>query len=347
MLLLRKLPLWLVSAFALGAGSGGGATLSTLFIVDFADQAEWEARLGWLQSFNASGQVLGLLLAAAFSGRDSAVALWVCVAVLLLAMTIGDLSLPLANSPRLADAAGQHPRLQSNMRGLAGFPRLNLPFGGGLHFDRWNLARFRGLPQAVGVRFGRFLLSWFVLAFAVASFFSYFPLMLSESYNIPAHTTAMIYAATSVVGIGLYVLASHLTVRYGPGPIYHSGLALRIFGFGLLLVPFLMSVDSRALFGAAGFAVVVMAWPLLSVSGTDLAARLTHLSEGAAVGLQNATVALGTVAGIVFTGPFVARWGYETIPATALAGLAASLLLDISTFHLQDKLNEADKLQQG
>ena len=328
MLLLRNLPLWLVSAFAIGAGSGGGATLATLFIVDFADKAEWEVRLGWLQSFNASGQVVGLMLAAALSGGNSAIALWLCVAVLLLAITIGGISLPLSDSARLAEATSQHTQLQSRV--LARFSKLSAQSGVSLHLNRWNLAGMRSLPEAFGVPFGRFLLSWFVLAFAVAAFFSYFPLMLSESYNIPPRTTAMIYAATSAVGVGLYLFTSHLTILYGPDRVYHSGLALRIFGFGLLLVPFLISIHSRPWFGAAGFALIVIAWPLLSVSGTDLAARLTHFSEGAAVGLQNATVALATVAGIVFTGPLVARWGYEAIPATALAGLAASLWIDIS-----------------
>jgi predicted MFS family arabinose efflux permease len=102
---------------------------------------------------------------------------------------------------------------------------------------------------------------------------------------------------------------------------------VRIFGFGLLLVPFLLSMENRSLFGAVGFSLIVIAWPLLSVSGTDLAARLTPFSEGAAVGLLNAAFALATAVGIVFSGPLVANWGYKTIPATALAGLAASLWL--------------------
>ncbi|HWZ63548.1 MAG TPA: hypothetical protein VNX02_11035 [Steroidobacteraceae bacterium] len=103
-------------------------------------------------------------------------------------------------------------------------------------------------------------------------------------------------------------------------------------GFALLLAPFLMSEKSRALLGAAGFSLIVIAWPLLSVSATDLGARLTPFSEGAAVGLLNAALALATAVGIVFSGPLVAHWGYETIPATALAGLTASLWLAVSTW---------------
>jgi MFS family permease len=274
MLLLKELPGWLVSAFALGAGSGGAATLATLFIVDFTVRAEWEARIGWLQSFNASGQVVGLTLAAAFSGGDMAVALWICVAILLLAMAVGVVGLPLSESVRPAGVAARHLHLHLNVRALAIFPKLNLPCGVDLHFHHLICPGLRGLPQAVGTPFGRFLLSWFVLGFAVAAFFSYFPLMLLESYHIAARATALIYAATSAVGIVLYVLTSHLTARYGAGRVYGSGLALRMVGFGLLLVPFLITSEDRSLYGAAGFSLIVIAWPLLSVSGTDLGARV-------------------------------------------------------------------------
>ena len=327
-LLSRELPYWLLSAFALGSGSGGAATLATLFIVDFTARAEWDARIGWLQCFNASGQVVGLLLAAAFSSGNITVALWICVVVLLLAMTVGGVGLPLSKAVRPAKAA-QPPHRHLNMRVFAIFPKLCLPSGIDLHSYHLNLPGLRGLRETIGTPFGRFLLSWSVLAFAVAAFFSYFPLILSESYNIAARASATIYAATSAVGIALYIFTSHLTTRYGAGRVYRCGLALRIIGFGLLMAPFITAIENRSLFGGAGFALIVIAWPLLSVAGTDLGARLTSLSEGAAVGLLNSGLALATAMGVALSGPLVARWGYQTIPAIALAGLAASLFLGL------------------
>ncbi len=329
MLALRGLPSWLVAAFALGAGSGGAATLATLFVVDFAPRTEWEPRIGWLQTFNAAGQVAGLMLAAAFTGGDFAPALWVCVTFLLLAMAVGGIGLP--SSPRAATGATEHPHLHLNVRALALFPKLILPSGIDLHVYHLNLHGLRSLPQTLGTPFGRFLLSWFVFAFAVAAFFSYFPLMLAEGYGVPAHASAMIYAVTAALGIGLYVLTSQLTARYGPARVYRAGLVLRIAGFSLLLAPFLIAMGARSLLGMAGFALIVIAWPLLSVSGTDLGASLTTFSEGAAVGLLNAALALATALGIVVSGPLVARWGYQTIPATAIAGLAVSLWLGMDT----------------
>lgn len=331
MLVLKGLPGWLGSAFALGVGSGGAATLATFFIVDFAARAEWEARIGWLQSFNASGQVAGLILAAAFSVGNGAAALWACVAILLLAMAVGGVGLPLSKSARPARAPGQEPHRHLNVRVPGIFPKSSLPTDVALHFSHLNLPGVRGLPRALGTPFGRFLLSWFVLAFAVAAFFSYFPLMLSESYNIAARATAMIYAAASAVGIALYILTGHLTARFGAGRVYSSGLVLRIAGFGVLLAPLLISMEIRSLIGAVGFSLIVIAWPLLSVAGTDLGARLTPLSEGAAVGLLNAALALATAVGIVCSGPLVAHWGYKTIPVTAIAGLTAALFLGSGT----------------
>lgn len=315
---------WLAAAFALGAGSGGAATLATLFVVDFSARSEWEPRIGWLQTFNATGQVAGLMLAAAFTGGDIAPALWVCVALLLLALALGGIGLPV--SPHPTAGGSQHPQWILDIRALASFPKLILPSGVDLHFYHLNLYGLRRLPQTLGTPFGRFLLSWFAIAFAVAAFFSYFPLMLAEGYGITARASSLIYAVTAALGIGLYVLTSHLMARYGPGRVYRAGLLLRLLGFGLLLAPFLFP-GGRALLDVLGFASIVIAWPLLSVSGTDLGASLTPFSEGAAVGLLNAALALATAVGIVVSGPLVDRWGYVTIPATALAGLTVSLWL--------------------
>ncbi len=329
MLLLGDLPAWLAAALALGAGSGGAATLATLFVIDFAPRSEWEPRIGWLQSFNATGQVAGLMLAAAFTGGDFAAALWVCIAFLLLAVVLGGIGLPLLKPADRGAMGARHPHVHLNIRALAIFPKLNLPSGVDLHLYHLNLHGLRRLRQALGTPFGRFLLSWFALALAVAAFFSFFPLMLSESYAITARASAMIYAAVAALGIGLYVLTSPLIAWYGADRVYRAALMLRIAGFGLLLVPFVLPPVNRSLCGVAGFAVIVIAWPLLSVSGTDLAASLTPFSEGAAVGLLNAAFALATAVGIVFSGPLVARWGYATIPATALAGLVVSFWLGL------------------
>jgi MFS family permease len=325
----RALAGWMAAAFAIGAGSGGAATLATLFVIDFTPRPEWEPRIGWLQSFNASGQVAGLLLAAAFSDGRWTEGLWSAAAILLPAVLVGGIGLPLSRTAQLAKASRQHVHAHLDIRALSIFPRVNLPSGVAVHLYHLNWQGLRRLPQAVGTPFGRFLLSWFVLAFSVAALFSYFPLMLADSYAIAAHLSATIYAVAAALSIGLYVLTSRLAARHGASRIYRAGLTVRIGGFALLMAPFVISMADResTLLGAAGFVLIVLTWPLLSVSGTDLAARLTPFSEGAAVGLLNAALALATAIGTIISGPLIRRWGYGTIPATALAGLVVSLLL--------------------
>ena len=329
LLLFTALPLWLAGAFAAGAGSGGAATLATLFVVDFAPQAQWEARIGWLQSFNAAGEVLGLIAAAAVSAGEFAAALWGSAALVAVAAAVGGIGLPARTAGSAQPAGSGHPPVHARLdiRALARFPRLSRPSGIGLHVDWLNLRGLRGVSGALDTPFGRLLLSWFAFAFAVAAFFSYFPLMLAHSYGIDTHASALIYAAAAAIGIALYILTGRLTARYGAGRIYRLGLWMRVVGFALLLAPFLPQVGGRAVFGTVGFVVLVIAWPLLSVAGTDLGASLTPFSEGAAVGLLNAALALATALGIVCSGPLVAHWGYVSIPVMALAGLLIALLL--------------------
>jgi MFS family permease len=60
---------------------------------------------------------------------------------------------------------------------------------------------------------------------------------------------------------------------------------------------------------------------VLSVAGTALAARLTPISEGAAIGLLSATGALATVLGTFAGGPLVHNFGYGIVPWLAIGGL--------------------------
>jgi MFS family permease len=323
------LPTWIALAFALGAGAGGAATLATLFVVDFAPRLEWESRIGWLQSFNGSGQVAGLLLASTFSAGQFAAGLWVAAGSLLPAMLMSRVGLPRSGTePPFPHREHIH---TLDIRTLSIFPRINSPSGLGVHIYHLDWRGLERLPRVMGTPFGRFLLSWFLLSLGVAGFFSYFPLMLKETHNIAVRDSAIIYAVSAALGIGLYVLTSHLTSRYTARRVYHAGLILRIVGFALLSIPVLTSMVDRSLLGMAGFAFIVLAWPILSVSGTDLAARLTPFSEGAAMGMLNAALALATAIGTIITGALVHLWGYGAVLEVAFAGLVVSLLLRIET----------------
>jgi predicted MFS family arabinose efflux permease len=73
-----------------------------------------------------------------------------------------------------------------------------------------------------------------------------------------------------------------------------------------------------------GFGLITLAWPLLSVAGTGLAARLTPIGEGAAIGLLSAIGALATVIGTVVAGPVVRELGYSAVLVAGLLGMVAA-----------------------
>lgn len=324
---MQSLALWMLAAFLLGAGSSGAATMASLLIVDFEPSSEWEPRIGLLQSFNGTGQVVGLLLAGVFSHGTFSTGLWVAAAVLAPSLVIARVGLPTASRSGEEPKREMHPHRGLDMRALSAFPHINLLSGVSFHFHALNMSGLRRLPEAIGSPFGRALLSWLMLALGVAGFFTYFPLMLAHSYNMNPHLSSLIYAVAAAVGIVLFVLAGQWSARLGAGRVYRFGLWLRVIAFALLWLPFIVPIGHHFTFALAGFSLIVIAWPIISVSGTNLAAYLAPFSEGEAMGLFNATWALGTVIGAFTSGPLIAVFGYQSIIIVALAGISLSIAI--------------------
>jgi MFS family permease len=172
--------------------------------------------------------------------------------------------------------------------------------------------------------FGRFLLSWFAYNLGTAAFFAYFPLLMRRSFGIDPSLTASAYAVSAALGTALFVLAGGWAGRYGDRFLYLLALAVRIAGFVLLGLLMLLAVPGTVPLALLGFGLITLAWPLLSVAGTGLAARLTPIGEGAAMGLLSATGALATVVGTVVAGPAVRELGYSAAIVAGLLGVAVS-----------------------
>ncbi|MDK2964314.1 MAG: hypothetical protein PWQ29_1708, partial [Verrucomicrobiota bacterium] len=203
--LMHSLSGWMIAAFVLGAGSSGAATIASLLIVDFEPSSEWEPRIGLLQSFNGAGQVVGLLLAGAFSKGAFSIGLWVAAVLLVPAVIFAKRGLPSYDRESKVRSDKPRPHKVLDMRALAIFPHINFPSGLGYHFHALNINGLRRLPAAARTSFGRFLLSWFMLALGVAGFFTYFPVMLAKSYGLNSHFSSLIYAVMAALGIALFI----------------------------------------------------------------------------------------------------------------------------------------------
>ncbi len=322
---------WLPIALLMGTGSAAVATCATLFVVEFHPREQWTPRIGWLQTFNGTGQVAGLLLAGMFAAVSYRLGLWTGAGMLAVGLALGFMS-----APRSGVKSGGKPLLTagSNQRGLglqfnelARFSRVEL-LGGGLlkHFHVLNVAALKNLPKLLPTRFGRFILSWFFLFLGVAGFFAYFPLFMRTSFGVAPATTSLAYAIAAGGGVMLYNLAGQWALRFGAERIYFLGRAARLVGF-LLLLGLMALQPGAAATGAAltGFALVVLSWPVISVTGTELTSDLSPISQGAAQGLNNAANAVATVAGTYMAGLLVHFGGYICIPLLSIGGLLASL----------------------
>jgi MFS family permease len=309
---------WFLLALLIGIATAAAATVATLFVVDFRPRSEWEPCLGWLQSFNGAGQLIGLLLAGAFAAGQFVIGFTLAAGLALIAVVAGHIGLPVDGHERRRNPMNQV-RLQPLLQTVQVAPSL----GGLLHHShhlQWE--GLRKLPNVVRSPFGRFLLAWSAYNVGVAAFFAYYPLMMRESYGVPPEVTALVYAIAAGIGVFLFVLAARVAARHGSRIVFQAGLAVRIVGFLLLALPFVLVLPGKAFVALSGFLLAMLAWPVLSVSGTALAARLTPIGEGAAIGLLSAAGALATVLGTFAGGPLVREFGYSVVPWLAIGGLA-------------------------
>jgi MFS family permease len=330
---------WLIISFLLGTGTASVATVSTLFVVEFNPQNEWSARIGWLQSFNGAGQTIGLIIAAIFSSsglfNDG---IWIGAALLLPAILLGHLGLPVKKS----QTGIQRMIKDLDFRKLAKFGKIEL-IGGGLirHSHHLNLSALRNIKKLISTSFGFFILSWFISSFGVAAFFAYFPLAMKTAFLVPPGLTSLIYAVAGGIGIALYTGSTKLSEHYGVSKVYKWGILLRLFGFATMLFLIFFKISMMPLIASLAFAVIILSWPILSVTGTTITAELTPVSEGEAMGLYNASGAVATVLGTFLGGPLVGIMGFSAIPILGVAGLGLSLLLTVK-IHMKTNSTEAD-----
>ena len=150
---------------------------------------------------------------------------------------------------------------------------------------------------------------------------------MKSNYAIVPTTTALLYALAAGLGIGLFVLAGRVAQQHGDRLVFRVGVMVRAAGFAVLAALTFASSSDVPVLAILGFILVVLAWPVLGVSGTGLAASLTPIGEGAAMGLLAATSAMATLLGTVLAGPLVQALGYWIVSPIAVAGLLSAAVV--------------------
>jgi MFS family permease len=177
--------------------------------------------------------------------------------------------------------------------------------------------------------FHRFLMVWLLALIGSSALFALYPILMREVFAIPPTLSSLTYAVAGGLRLLVYPLAGHWSMRFGQARVLRAALGLRLVAFGSLLVLALISLDGQRWLALPIFAVVVLGWPLLSVSSTALTAHLSPVGEGEGMGLYRAVSALAGVIGAVLAGALAEAWGYRTSLVLPIAGVALALLLSM------------------
>jgi len=330
--LVHGLLAWFLIALAMGTSTAAVATCATLMVVEFHPASEWTPRIGWLQTFNGAGQSIGLLLAGILVAAGYRTALWTGAALLLPAIGLGIWGLRksvlhLAPDPTITL---RWIRAHADITPIGRFARVEL-LGGGIlrHFSVINWRGIKNLGSMLPTRFGRFIASIFIFFFGISGFFAYFPIFLKTTFHIAPSITSVAYAITAGIGVTLYALAGKWSSKLGAGAVYFAGRLFRLMAFALMLTAiFVPSKTATALMAFSSFSLVILAWPVISVSATELTSELSPTGQGVAQGMYNAANAVGTVLGTYLAGALVGMLGFTSLPIMAMIGIFLSMIVD-------------------
>ncbi|MGE5134039.1 MAG: MFS transporter [Gemmatimonadota bacterium] len=300
-----------------GAGFAAALTIANLLIVERRPQAEWNSRLGWLETTLSVGQAGALFLAAWLSGLNARSALLAGAIVPAAAIPLALVLIPRLRPAAFRPARASH-HLASNGQvgewGPASPSRVHH-----LHQQRRPLA---GVRTLLGGGFGWMLAAWIPSYAGAAVVFSLYPVLFLHAFGITTTTSALAFAVIVLVSLPLYVLAGRVSQRRGPAPVIAAALGLRVILLGALAA-FAAAGHVAALLPLAAFAGVMFAWSFLSVASPGLTGQLKPEAEGDAQGLLNASSGLAGLLGSAAGGLIASRWGY---PAALAAGAGAVAL---------------------
>ncbi len=304
-----------VVASVLGLGFAAANTVANMFIVEVRPQEEWDARIGALQTLGGLGQVAGLLLAG-FLGGKFALAFGVAAGLVGAAVPIAWMTLRGIQVPVVRMSATAHPA-------LGGEAWANAPQ------RLFHVLSWRGLVTLLDemeMPFARLLVVWFAAFVAIGAVLTMFPLSLIQTFGVSVRLPATTYAFAAAVSLAMYPLAASAAKRRGARRVLRAGFAARTIAIVILTAAFLLPVGDVPL-ALVGFVIMVIAWPLLGVSGTALAAELAPGEQGEALGLFNASSSLAGALGAFLGGWAMEAFGYGTVCLVGSVVVALATLL--------------------
>ena len=311
---------WVALALVQGSGAARTITMANSFIVEARPQEEWEQRMGWLQTFYGGGQVAGLLLVGLLVQADVRTGLLAAAGLsATAAFSVLVVRRPSFPSPTCALTPSSLPPHSEWTHGFTEF------------LARGPLRQaLRPVWPAVRSPFGLFLVSWLISFIGTAAFFSLYPVLMQQLFATAPRVSCTIYAIAAGLGLILYPWAGQSCERYSAITVFAIGMGVRLVAFLGLLCLGLTQPSARSWLALFIFTFVVLAWSLLTVSGTALTARLSassNTTKGEAMGLFTAASGVAGVIGAMLGGWVAGHWSYGAMLALSVCSLCIGLLL--------------------
>ena len=183
--------IWFGLALLVSVGAAGASTVANLFIVEMHPKSEWDARIGWLQTFYGLGQVAGLLLAGFLSNFDLSIGLLVAAALSAAGVLLGWLTTK--TPPR-------HPDKKPVLLHTARHTELTI-HSPQRFFHHVSLKGVKQLGVLLCSRFGLFLGVWFLTFAGSAAVFSQYPLLMQKVFGITPDISSIAFGV--MAGLGL------------------------------------------------------------------------------------------------------------------------------------------------
>ncbi len=302
---------WMALAFLQGVGSGATNTVAAMFIVEFRPKAEWDRRIGWLQTFYGVGQCGGLVLVSVLQSRPE-FGLVVSGFLMIPGLILGSLRMPTTrvhHEPH--EKVFQH-RLHKPQRSVSSILTKYYATVGKYS---------RSLAREWFSSYGLFILGWFFVMLATWLLGTLFPLVMKEALNVSYRMSSIYYAIGAAIGIFAYAPSGTLGKKIGDGWVVLIGVVMTLVslsfmtllaywdtGFNRWIVPFV-------------YIPIPIAWSPLMVGGTAWVAQLATFEEGEALGFFNAATAISSVISAFAAGLLGHNLGYGTV---LLAGALSS-----------------------
>jgi MFS family permease len=311
--LVKVIWFWIALAFLQGVGSGTSNTVAAMFIVEYKPKSEWDARVGWLQTFYGIGQATGIGLAAYLQARPE-FGLLVSAGLMAPGILLGARGLPPPEKHHKPDTV-------TFSRGLHRPPRTVYSM---LHrYEGTIVNNLKRLLQEWHSVFGIYIAGWFLVMLATWLIGALYPLLMKSVFNLSYSMSSIYYASGAVIGIFVYTPAGTLGKKIGNGWVVIIGTAMTFISIAALAVLSYINSGANQWLVPVMYFLIPIAWSPLIVGGTAWAAQLATFKEGEALGTFNATSAVAAVIAAFTAGLMAHKFGYSTI---LLIASSASLL---------------------